>query len=152
MSIAYSHIHGWPRSVFDDAAGPSIEEIAMHASRLLEIARNNPDPAFVSEEDFAEDARRAVEDYVGRMRLAEDQAARRHDAQQRFASEIDDKLKQAIKAKDLYSAECEFCRGIPKGNRTLKYDCDWEYGFLVNEHEQTATCPKCGDLVAEWEY
>ena len=46
---------------------------------------------------------------------------------------------------------CDFCRDLPRGPHGLKHNCGWLLGLVVDLEADTATCPQCHTILAEWE-
>jgi rubrerythrin len=45
---------------------------------------------------------------------------------------------------------CDFCCGLPRGANDLKYSSAESYGLTVDYAKDTANCPSCGRLMAQW--
>lgn len=52
-------------------------------------------------------------------------------------------------ARLLHPDGCEFCSGLPYSAANLKYDCGSKYGLTILG--DTATCPVCDRVMADWE-
>ena len=47
---------------------------------------------------------------------------------------------------------CNFCRDLPRGAQNLKHGCGELYGLVEDHESETVKCPKCGKLLAQWDY
>ncbi len=81
-----------------------------------------------------------------------DRQLHRRQVYQKYAKlQLELNLKTAQQELEAYEKDCSFCRGIPKGARQLKYDCDSRFGLIVDHENETATCPECNECLAAWE-
>lgn len=44
---------------------------------------------------------------------------------------------------------CKFCKWLPSGAVSLKYDCGRIYGLKIEN--EVVSCPKCKRIMAHWE-
>lgn len=94
-----------------------------------------------------------VEEFVNSQKesekLAGAQKARRDALHESVYSRLTEDVRRAQSALDQYESACEFCRMIKF--ESLKHDCDWKFGFIVDLQQETARCPKCLKVLEDWE-
>lgn len=79
------------------------------------------------------------------------QAAERSDARAATEKRYADELASIHAKYKRLLVDCTFCSGLPFGNNELKYSNAEMFGLIVDYDKDTATCPSCGRILAEWE-
>ena len=69
------------------------------------------------------------------------------------------KIKRALALYDAITAiieaenySCSFCKDLPRGCHELKHGCDELYGLIIDWDTETASCPQCKRIMAQWDY